>query len=331
MRGERRRGPARERLLDQLRSQAYACRMLGSPLYARLLDRVVADVVAGGPAATVLAGHEDDGLESALALRLLGATHRLALEGQAPALAAHYPSTGGDGDGARAWAALRSLLAERGDKIRGALGRRVQTNEIGRSAALLGGFITVAAETGLPLRLLELGASAGLNLRWDAYRYEGEGRAWGPPDSPVRLGFAPPVDAPVTVVERAGCDLAPVDPTTEDGRHTLMSFVWPDQAARLARLEGALAVARGIPVVLHRAPAADWLAERLAAPAPGRATVVFHSVVMQYLDEAERTALDARFAAAGAAATDEAPLAHLAMEAADELANVRLTTWPGGR
>ena len=51
------------------------------------------------------------------------------------------------------------------------------------------GFLAVAAQTGLPLRLLEVGASAGLNLRWDRYRYEAEGFAWGPPDSPLRIEF----------------------------------------------------------------------------------------------------------------------------------------------
>jgi hypothetical protein len=38
---------------------------------------------------------------------------------------------------------------------------------------LIGGFLRVAAMTRRPLRLLEVGSSAGLNLRWDHYRYEG--------------------------------------------------------------------------------------------------------------------------------------------------------------
>lgn len=63
----------------------------------------------------------------------------------------------------------------------------VQTNEVGRCAALLFGFLTVAGKDPPPLRLLEIGASAGLNLRWDRYRYEANGFAWGPADSQVRV------------------------------------------------------------------------------------------------------------------------------------------------
>src|SRR5436190_835747 len=83
----------------------------------------------------------------------------------------------------------------------------------GRATALLGGFLEVArAHPGLPLRLAEIGASAGLNLRWDRYRYEGRGWSWGEPGSPVVFpsvfegAAAPPADARVTVAERLGCD-----------------------------------------------------------------------------------------------------------------------------
>ena len=36
-------------------------------------------------------------------LRVIGAVHKLVLSGAAPALAAHFPSVGGDGDAAAAW------------------------------------------------------------------------------------------------------------------------------------------------------------------------------------------------------------------------------------
>jgi hypothetical protein len=317
-----------------LRLQAEACASLGSPLYAFLLMRLAADTEAGGSTWRVLAGHAGDGPAPVLALRLMGAVHRLALEGQAPELAAHLPSTGGDGDHAAAWSALAELVGARRDELRAGLDRRVQTNEVGRAGALLGGFLVVARETGLPLRPLELGASAGLNLRWDAFRYEGEGATWGDPSSPVRLDVAPPVAAAVptvVVAERAGCDPAPVDPATEDGRLTLRSYLWPDQPERRVRLEGAIALARRAPIAVDRAPAADWLAARLDEVAPGVATVVYHSMVMQYLSRAERARLTAILAEAGARATAAAPLARLAFEPAGHLAEVRLTSWPGGR
>jgi hypothetical protein len=317
-----------------LRRQAEACASLGSPLYGFLLVRLAADTEAGGATWRVLAGHAGDAPGSVLALRLMGAVHRLALEGEAPELAAHLPSTGGDGDPAAAWTALAGLLSAKHDEVRTGLERPVQTNEVGRSGALLGGFLIVARETGLPLRTLELGASAGLNMRWDAFRYEGEGATWGEPSSPVRLDVAPPVAAAVptvAVAERAGCDPAPVDPATEDGRLTLMSYLWPDQPERRARLEGAIALACRAPIAVERAPAADWLAARLDAVAPGVATVVYHSMVRQYLSSAERARLNAILADAGAKATAAAPLARLAFEPAGPLAEVRLTSWPGGR
>ena len=130
-----------------------------------MLEQAAADVEAGGPGWAVLEGHEGDPAGSALALRFLGAVHRLVLEGRAPALARHYPSAGGEAGLEGAWAAFRDTLEQHGDTLRALVHRPCQTNEVGRAAALFGGFLLVARETSLPLRLLELGASAGLNLR----------------------------------------------------------------------------------------------------------------------------------------------------------------------
>ncbi|MBF4161895.1 DUF2332 family protein [Nocardioides sp. CBS4Y-1] len=81
-------------MVEHLRLQAIGCHELGSPMYADLLLRVADDVRAGGPAATVLAGHEDDPGPSALGLRLMGGVHALVLAREAGALAAHCPSVG---------------------------------------------------------------------------------------------------------------------------------------------------------------------------------------------------------------------------------------------
>jgi hypothetical protein len=87
---------ARAAVARRLRRQARACHALGSPLYSYLLERSADDAEAGGPAWSVLEGHESDPPGSALALRLMGAVHRLVLEGRAPSLAMHYPSAGGE-------------------------------------------------------------------------------------------------------------------------------------------------------------------------------------------------------------------------------------------
>jgi hypothetical protein len=327
--------PDRAALVAAFEAQARACAAAGSPLYGTLLDGAAADLAAGGVVAEVVA---DDGAEpytSALALRFMGAVHRLVLEGRAPDLAARYPTVGGVPDRSDPVPLLLATVAEHRAELRQRLSAGVQTNEVGRSAVLVGGYARVAARFGLPLRVLEVGASAGLNLRFDHYHYDtGPGR-FGDPTSPVRFsgiweGDPPDLSAPLQVVERRGCDRCPVDPTTVEGRLTLLSYVWADQAERVARLEAAIEVARRVPAPVDAADAAPWLEEHLAVAAPGAATVVAHTIVVQYLTHEGRRRLLAAIEAAGDAADDRAPIAWLRMEPAGERAELRLTTWPGG-
>jgi len=314
--------------------QGEQCTRLGSPLYGGLLTRAAADVEAGGPLARVLDGRAASNA-SALGLRLLGAVHRLVLQGEAPALARWYPSAGGRADAEAAWPDFRAVVDGHLEAVGAGLDRPVQTNEVGRSTALVGGFLEVARVTGLPLRVLEVGASAGLNLRWDRFRYEARGLTWGPADSPVRLcsynsDVPLPFDVEARVVDRAGCDAAPVDPTTEDGRLTLLSYVWPDQPHRFRLLKAALAVAAEVPAPVDSADVATWTGERFT-PEPGVATVLYHSIVMQYLPDDRRAAFKALVRERGPAATPAAPLAWLRLEPVGEEAALRLTVWPGGR
>ena len=313
------------------------CDSLGSPFYAALLLDLADDFQAGGPTATVLTPHAWRPGGDAVPLRLLGGVHRLVLEGAAPELAVHFPSVGGDGDATATWPVLRAFLEERAAELDGPLSRPPQTNEVGRSVGLVGGMLVMAAETGLPLRLLELGSSAALNLRLDRYWYEAAGTGFGDPASGVRFvdryaGGVPPLGAGIIVAERRGCDRDPIDAATDDGRLTLLSYVWPDQTARFELLRGALDVARDFPVAVDRDDITRWLRERLRDPVEGVATVVFHSIVWQYLDDAERAEVVGTFTEAGARATAGAPLAWLRLEGTPDLhhAEVRLTTWPGG-
>jgi hypothetical protein len=316
----------------QLQWQADACRLIGSELYAGLLERAVADVGELGPAWEILRGHEEDPQFSVLGLRLLGGVNRLVLTEREPDLAEAYRA----GSAPTASDCFHDVLRRNATELRELLGLPVQTNEVGRCAALIFGFGTVAAQTELPLRLLEPGASAGLNLRWDRFRYEASGFSWGPEGSPVALqlqleGKPPPsLPAQIEVVERRGCDASPLDPTTPEGRLTLLTYIWPDQLERIARMRGALEVAAAEPVELDNEPAAAWAKRMLAEPAPGRATVLYHSIVSQYLSDEERADLFETIRAAGEHATAEAPLAWLRMEPADDRANLDLTLWPGG-
>lgn len=328
---------ARALVARRLRTQGRACEGLGSALYGHLLEEAAVDVEHAGAVWRVLEGHETDPGPSALALRLLGAVHRLALQGRAPSLAAHYPSCGGDGDPNRAWPAFRAVVETHAAELRPLVDRGVQTNEVGRAASLLGGFLVVAGQTGLPLRILEIGCSAGLNLRWDHFRYEAGSTGWGPVASPLVLRdcFAgdrlPPFDVAAAVAVRRGCDRSPIDASHTDGQLSLLCYVWPDQLERIARLKAALAVASSVPAEVDEADAPVWLAEQLGGTgAEGLATVVFHSVFMQYLTEAGRGAVISTIEAAGAAASARAPVAWLRMEPAKPDFAVRLTRWPGG-
>ncbi|MGL5865912.1 MAG: DUF2332 domain-containing protein [Dermatophilaceae bacterium] len=316
--------------------QARVCAQLDGPMYAGLLDHVAEDVRAGGPAWRVLRVLSGCTAAAYPALRLLGSLHRLVLQGRVPELARHYPSVGGS-PGVKLWDAFRQVLNDHEAELRDLVRHPPQTNEVGRSAALLGGFATVAAESGLPLRVLEIGASAGLNLRWDTYRYRSGTWSWGNPDAAVCIddvfdGPAPDVPA-LRVAERAGCDLEPIDPCSEHGRIILLSFLWPDQHVRRARLEAAIAAFRAAaprPRV-DRADALSWLPEQLSKNRIGVATVLTHSVVTSYLDHAARAALDDIIGRAGATATADAPVARLSLEAGRSGAfDVRLQSWPGG-
>jgi len=305
----------------------------GSPLYAQLLEHAARDAEAAGPSLDVLRGHAEEPPGSALALRFLAAVHRLVLEGAAPPLACHYPSAGGELGPDGAWPIFRSVLEQHRDRLRELVTRPCQTNEVGRCAALLPGFLAVANEYGLPLRILELGSSAGLNLNWDRYRYEGNGWDVGPADSPVQISGAieraPAFASRMVVIERRGCDATPLDPVDPDTRLALRSSVWADHLQRLDLLDAALDVAKEHPPPVDRADACDWLESKLSQRVHGVATVAFHSILWQYLDDGRRTRLRALLAAAGAEASADAPLAWLRMEPAGEMASVTLTTWPG--
>jgi hypothetical protein len=310
----------REVLAGRLRRQAGWCTEWGSPLYGSLLGVAAADLESGGPTWDLLQGFEVEPGSTVLALRLMGAVHRLVLTGALPELGRHYPSTGGDGDAEAAWPVFRQALVDRRDEIRGLAARGCQTNEVGRSAALLGGFLEVAHRTRLPLRILEIGASAGLNLLWDRYRYEAPGGAWGDVASPVRFTRSfevpPPMHRSAHVVERKGCDLNPIDPTSEEGALTLRSLVWADQPARLAQLDGAIRLAAKTPVEVETAAAAEFVERELAVPRRDVATVVFHSVFMLYVSAEERLRIEA--------AIGRANVFELAFEPAEPRFEVRL-------
>lgn len=323
----------------RFREQAQGC-LPGSPLSSVLLAAMADDLDAGGVTADVVAGHEGDRPGTVLPLRLLAALHRLVLEGRAAGLAPYYPSVGGTAPAEAVWPAAAATMREHLGELRRLVDRTVQTNEPGRASLLFGGLLVAAERTGWPVRLLEIGSSAGLTLLVDRYGYAVGGRVLGDPASPLRfdqpwVGQPPAsLNRRLHVVERRGCDPRPVDPTSAEGRLTLTSYVWADWTERIERLRAALRVAAAMPPPVDRATAADWLAAHLAAPHQRVVTVIWHSIVWQYLDREERSAVRAVLAEAAAAATGKAPLAHLAFEPrreADRSVRFELSVslWPG--
>ncbi|MBS0360550.1 MAG: DUF2332 family protein [Proteobacteria bacterium] len=316
--------------------QAGVCRGMGSPLNGHLLDRAAADWLAGGPVKALMAPWEDADLKTQMAdaapLRLIGSWHELALSGDDPATAVAYAAL----DAEAIWAAVSIAMVERRERLARFMAHEPQTNEVRRAVALLGGFLEIAKATGLPLRCFEIAASAGLNLSWDRYRYRLGAAAWGDPAAAVRIdtawdGGAPPVDARVSVVERAACDRRPIDLADPVQRRRLKSYIWADQTERLARLDAAIAVALAQGTKVEAADAVDWVRARVT-PRAGTATVLYHSVFWQYMPAESQAALAALIAEIGGRATAEAPFAWLRMEPPGSTTqmDIRLTMWPGG-
>ncbi|SCG71128.1 DUF2332 domain-containing protein [Micromonospora coxensis] len=170
----------------------------------------------------------------------------------------------------------------------GCRSRATQTNEAGRCAVLL----PVLAALPQPLALLEVGASAGLNLYPDRYAYRyGEHRlgAGGPVLDCDLTGTAPPARRP-EVVWRAGLDLNPLDVTDPADVRWLDALIWPEHARRRERLRAAAAVAAADPPSLVRGDLVDDL-PALAAQAPPDATlVVFHTSVLYQVPQPRREA-----------------------------------------
>ncbi len=330
-----------EALQTALAFQARGCDVFGSPFSAAFLRAAAADAGNGGLADRLFAPFAGLAAEAlirqAVALRFLAAFHDLALAGGEEALSAAYPAADRQGDGGAAWSVARGVGERRLAALAAFMRGEPQTNEARRSACLLGGFLEVASG-GLPLRPLELGASAGLNQFWDRFHYQlGEQASWGPAEATVRLqtewrGALPPLGAEVRIAERAACDRAPIDLRSPRRHRALTAYIWADQAERMALFNAAADLALASGVRVESADAVAWTTAK-AAPRPGLATVLYHSIFWQYLRPESAASLTLAIAAQGEKATPSAPFAWLRMEpAADDYKRIelRLTCWPGG-
>ncbi len=308
-------------------AQAASCAALGSPFTARLMAMLGERMAPGhGAVAERLHGWRGDVASSgaSLPLRLAGGLHALALGGHEGLRACYPPCEGPD------WDAVSAALTDEAPFLLDWIASPPQTNEPRRAAALRAAGQWLAARHGLPLEILELGASAGLNLWWNRYALAVGDATFGPADPVLTLapdwpGPPPPAVEPV-VASRRGVDVAPVPPVRDALR--LRAYTWPDQPDRMARLDAALTLP---PAPVDRADAADWL-EALPPPPPGTTRMIAHTVAWQYFSGDTAARARAAIERMGAAATVDAPVAWFGMEAdGGRGAALTLRSWPGGR
>ena len=325
-------------VVEHFEGQAKACDELGSPFTASLCRLLAQRLDRGTMFGRRILDWPGDPRADVLALRACSALHALARSGRAMFLRRVYPPVKLERE--RLWLAVAQALRQHDEFLAAWLDSPPQTNEVARSSMILGAALTVAGLTRLPLAVLEIGASAGLNLGFDQYRYElGDGRSWGADDASLTIasewrGDIPPLDAPLKVKSRMGCDRNPLDPASEADVARLLSYIWPDQTHRLARLETALRLAAASGRKVESADAGDWAERELGRPAePGICRFFFHTIVRQYLPAESKARVDAALARAAAAATTETPLAHFSFENdnTDPGGVMTLTLWPDGR
>ena len=322
-----------DEMLRALLQQADSCRSLGSPMYSALFTDLAADYADGGRTYALLAGRSLRPVHDAVPLRLAGAIHRVVLQGKDDRLARHYPSVGGQ-PAEDFTADFIGYMRDHLEDIESGLSTQVQTNEVGRSVAhlVLSHWLTTLGIE--EFSLLEIGASAGLNLNFDKfYGCFGQLRM-GDPSSTLRFmgdWFSNAPDVPrvgAVAINKRGCDISPIDVTQPDDEARLLSFVWPDQRLRLERLRNAIAIAKVHRPIVDQASADEWIAQQLARTS-GHATLIFHSIVWQYLGTETQNRLKQAIHDAGKSATAAAPLVWARMEPAGAVADVQVDVFDG--
>ncbi len=309
-----------------LGQQAAVVRDLGSGFVAALLEAGERQLARAPRTAALIATWPGDAAADALAMRFNGALHALARRGDRPALTQLYAVQAGDFD-----AVIGDAIAAADAFIVEWMREPPQTNEVGRTAAIMAALMTLRVHIDLPVELIELGASAGLNLNLAEYAYDLGGVRVGRAGSPVRIApewrGSPPVARPVAIVATQGVDLRPLAATDHDARERLMAYVWADQPERAERLAHALAIAHDRPPVIACDDIARWLPAALARPpVPGVCRVVVHAMVLQYCSPATHATIAAALASASY------PLARIGFEWTErrDAVHLTLTTYPDG-
>ncbi len=309
--------------------QAEACTALGSPFTAQLCRLLGSRLTANTVVAEKLLNWENLAAD-AVALRVAGGLHALAMASPNSALAVVYPPNLTDDEAL--WRAVSDALADNTAFWLDWLDSAPQTNEVRRCSGLIPAFHWLAARHNMPLRLSEIGASAGLNTNWDRYALNIGEQVWGPMDSLVQLkpdwrGPLPP-NTNVVINNKEGCDLHPIDPSDPESRKRLHAYIWPDQPERHQMTSDALDMASGL---VRKEDALTFLNRRLLEPSKEELHIIFHSIVWQYLPANHQEACKAAIIAVAKDASAQKPLAWVSIEADETRGSAAMTctSWPG--
>jgi hypothetical protein len=306
---------------EALRQQAIWCQAFDSRFTAELCDVMADDFDAYGIIADLTRGWITNPIQDALALRLAGALHAIVLTEPEGDLAQVWPQQGRHWTMEEAWPVAAETLRVRESWVREFLKSPPQTNEVRRAVGLWPGLCAAAEAFEGPMDVLELGASAGLNLSMDRFHYDGGTWQWHSPVPGPRVamstqwrGPAPRFPAHAAIRHRAACDQNPLNARNGEDRLRLRSYIWPDQPERLERLNAAMEIAEAQSITPDSGDAADWIKAKLSTRGKDALTVIYHSVFFQYPPQAVRYAITQAIEAEGARATAEAPLAWLRFE-----------------
>jgi hypothetical protein len=265
-----------------------------SPLYERLARGVVDEPALLDMGQDTQEGQPEPNL-------LLGAVHALLLDGVEHPLREYYPTCveePREPDG-QVFEQFKTFCLEHEQRIRDIVStRRVQTNEVGRSAVLFPSFAHVARQTRADsLALVEVGASAGLNLYWDRFRYVYDD-VCGDPESAVEIRSEirgetrPPLpESPPTVRDRTGIDMNPLSVTDDADAHWLRALVIPDQLDRHERLAAAIDLARADPPTLVAGDVLEVLPDVLADVPEDSACCVYSTLTLYQFEDEQRATL----------------------------------------
>jgi len=314
--------------------QEFYCSRMAAPIYARICSALAKGLNRDSRVGARALDWPGEPTRDALPLRLMGGLHALVQAGKDETLAAIFAGEVSDPEAVEA--GLQATLVMHDDELMPWLDGPPQTNEPGRSGALILGLLEVARRHGPRIDLLEIGSSAGLNLLIDRYAFDLGGARFGPADAPVTITpewrGEPPLPTAIEFVSVRGCDVQPLDATDPVVEARLAAYVWAETPARAERLRRAIGMQRERTVDLVKADAADWIEARLAEPQAGGVTrTLMHSVVWQYLPEATADRIRQAINDAAAKATPERPLAWVMMEPNRAFAHqvVRVKSWPG--